>query len=433
MSSNISAPKANRELVQRPTILAVLHQHIEEVAHLRNVRSVLVRAPHVRLLHLGRLDERIAAHLDGVAVAGGSGNDLARQELERPGVGQVFLVAVRAIEDCDCDALDIVLSIVEAVPESARGLRSALGWVSANALTGIGKTLLRSRSSMHREIGLAACAMHAVDPGAALDEAMFAPDPTLRERAFRVSGQCARQDLLPACLAAIHEANPASAHAAAISALLLGDRDEAIEALESTVMADPGARGREAMELVLKVVSAQRAQALLSRLSEDPIRRRRLLQGVGLSGDVQYMPWLLKQMADLSSSRLAGEAFSLITGTDLAYLDLDRKPPDGVEFVPTADAADANVAMDEDDSLPWPDPVRIEKWWRANEARFAPNVRYFMGEPPAKAHLLSVLKGGFQRQRSAAAQYWSLLHPGTPLFNVRAPTHRQQRLLSLMT
>ena len=42
---------------------------------------MLVRAPQVRLLHLGRLDERIAAHLDGVSVAGPYGTKLALRGL----------------------------------------------------------------------------------------------------------------------------------------------------------------------------------------------------------------------------------------------------------------------------------------------------------------------------------------------------------------
>jgi hypothetical protein len=54
----------------RPHVLPVVQQHAEETAFLRNVRSVLVAAPHVKLLHLRRLDDRLAAHLDGLAVAG---------------------------------------------------------------------------------------------------------------------------------------------------------------------------------------------------------------------------------------------------------------------------------------------------------------------------------------------------------------------------
>jgi hypothetical protein len=56
-----------------------------------------------------------------------------------------------------------------------------------------------------------------------------------------------------------------------------------------------------------------------------------------------------------------------------------------------------------------------------------------MGEPLNRENCLRVLKEGFQRQRIAAALYLSLLNPGTPLFEWRAPAWRQQRLLATMT
>ena len=54
--------------LQRPAIPTVVFQHLEDATALRSVRAVLVRAPHVKLLHLGRTDERLAAHLDGLSI-----------------------------------------------------------------------------------------------------------------------------------------------------------------------------------------------------------------------------------------------------------------------------------------------------------------------------------------------------------------------------
>ena len=71
-------------------IIPVVRQHAEESANLRNMRSVLVTAPHVKLHHLRRLDDRVAAHLDGLAVAGEFGWKLCEAALENPGVGEVF-------------------------------------------------------------------------------------------------------------------------------------------------------------------------------------------------------------------------------------------------------------------------------------------------------------------------------------------------------
>jgi len=83
--------------------------------------------------------------------------------------------------------------------------------------------------------------------------------------------------------------------------------------------------------------------------------------------------------------------------------------------------------------LPGPDQKLIQVWWHANSHRFEPGVRYFMGEPLNRENCLRVLREGYQRQRIAAALYRSLLNPGTPLFEWRAPAWRQQRLLATMT
>jgi uncharacterized protein (TIGR02270 family) len=159
---------------------------------------------------------------------------------------------------------------------------------------------------------------------------------------------------------------------------------------------------------------------------------RTLIRAAAVAGDSRYIPWLLGQMSNLQLARIAGEAFSTITGADLAWLDLDRKPPEEVEFGPNDDPEDANVAMDEDEGLPWPDPVRVQAWWAGNAHRFQPGVRYFMGAPPTWEHCMQVLKDGYQRQRMAAAEYLCLLRPGTMLFNCEAPAWRQQRWLAGM-
>jgi uncharacterized protein (TIGR02270 family) len=186
------------------------------------------------------------------------------------------------------------------------------------------------------------------------------------------------------------------------------------------------------MQLLLKIITVQDADRLLKALAALPANQRVLIQGTGIAGDPRYVPWLIKQMNDLKLTRLAGESFSFITGLDLAYLDLERKPPEGVEFGPTENPEDEDVAMDPDESLPWPDPEKIQIWWDANKHRFQIGVRYFMGVPVNIENCKRVLREGYQRQRRAAALYLSLLQPGTQLFPTSAPAWRQKRWLSKM-
>ena len=189
---------------------------------------------------------------------------------------------------------------------------------------------------------------------------------------------------------------------------------------------------RLALRLMLKVLDLPSAQQLLKTIAHDPANKRLLVQGAGIAGDAQYLPWLIGQMADDKFTCLAGESFSMITGLDLAYLDLECKPPENVEAGPTENPEDENVAMDQDDSLPWPDAAKIQAWWQANQAHYPQGVRYFMGEPISAPHCQKVLREGYQRQRIAAAEYLCLLSSGTILFNTSAPAWRQQRWLGKM-
>ncbi len=413
-------------------IRSVVQQHADDAAVLRNTRTFLVSGPHVKLHQLGRLDDRLAAHLDGLAVAGEYGSKLAATALVNPGRGEAFAAAVRAIEGRDVLGLDKLLVIAEAAPESLSGVISAFGWVSTVNLRGITKAFLESPSPLLRQVGIAACDMHQVDPGTVVVDAAVRDDNTaLRARALRVVADLGLVDHLPACTDALADEDPGCAYQAARAGVLLGHRGASVSALHRIAMA-PGRWRSRALGLLVKLQSPADAHATLKALAKDPACIRLLIQGIGTAGDPHYVPWLIQQMQDLKLSRLAGESFSYITGLDLAYLDLERKPPEGVEFGPNDDPNDDNVAMDEDDGLPWPDVEKVSNWWQANGQRFTAGTRYFMGEPPSTAHCLDVLKNGFQRQRMAAAIYLCLLKPGTPLFNCAAPAWRQQRLLAQM-
>jgi uncharacterized protein (TIGR02270 family) len=218
---------------------------------------------------------------------------------------------------------------------------------------------------------------------------------------------------------------------AARSALLLGDRQAALGALV-VFAGEVGPYQRAAAVLALKVLPATQAHALLQAFAQEDTAARILIRGIGAAGDSHYVPWLIAQMGDLKLARRAGESFSTITGLDLAATDLELKPPEDHAAGPNDNPDDEDVAMDEDESLPWPDAQKIDAWWQANGYRFPPGNLCFMGDSISPEYCLSVLKTGFQRQRIAAAEHLSPMTPGTPLFNTAAPAWRQQWQLSQM-
>lgn len=423
---------------------AIVAQHAEKVSHLRFVRTILSHASIVQLQCIQRLDNRITAHLDGLAVAGEAGLKLCIEALAPPTAGSAFTLAVLSLESRYTAVLQRLFSIAESEPDAARGLLSAFGWVSAQTLQGTIRTLLTSTDPSHQTVALAACAMHRVDPGDVLVSALSSTNERLRHRALRVAGEVGRVDLLERMLAECHAEDASSRFWAARSALLLGDRSGTAVAALTPFAEDTQALSDAAAELLLKTLNLGPAHQHLRHWAiqaNEPgpaglTALRRLIRRCGILGDPQYIPWLIGQMSNLRFCRLAGESFSRITGADLAALDLERKPPegagDGLYGGPNDDPEDNNVAMDEDDGLPWPDPDRVQVWWQANQARFPAGQRFFVGAPPSPAQALKVLREGYQRQRLAAAQWACILTPGTKLFPTAAPAWRQQRWLAEM-
>jgi uncharacterized protein (TIGR02270 family) len=435
----------------RPPVMAVVQQHAEEAAVLRQVRAVLVRSPHVQLHRLQRLDERIAAHLDGLAVAGTAGMQVLEAALESPTPGVVFALSVCALQSRDAPWLTRLAALAAALPEAERGFLSALGWVTSEDLQGTVRALLGSHEPIHRAWGLTACAMHKVDPGPALTSAIASPDLRLRASAWRVAGQMGRRDLADAARQVLTR-QPASPPADDQAVMAAQDADQGMAAWALTLWG-MGANDRVRQTLIkplpeqaLPCEAAQRLAIMAAPIDwgRDQVRElaplaesskphlRRMIRMAGWVGDPQVVPWLIHHMADDAWARLAGEAFSMITGADLALLDLERKPPEGAEPGPNDKPEDADVAMDEDDSLPWPDQARVQTWWQAQASRFVVGQRYFAGEPPGTAHAVHVLKTAGQRQRIVAAEYLCLLNPGSVQFPVAAPSWRQSRWLATM-
>jgi uncharacterized protein (TIGR02270 family) len=409
----------------------ILQQHVEDAAILYATRTALTRAPHVRLLHLGRFDARLEAHLDGVAVAREDAWPVLQQSLELPSTGRIFTFAVRAIESREPGHLDRLFALAEALPEVRTGLVAAFGWMEAPRLRGLVVELLNAPSAFRRSVGVAASALHRVDPGLASGCGIEDEDGTVRSRAWRAAGELGKAELLPRALNALEDDGPACRFWAAWSAVLLGSGERGLGVL-ADVAREPGRYRARAFQLVVQTQNVVTSHAWLNGIAPEPLLLRWLIRGTGLIGDPRYVPWLINHMADITLARLAGESFSLITGLDLAWLDLERKPPEDFESGPNDDPNDPNVEMDEDEGLPWPDQNLIQAWWQANSHRFQAGVRYFMGEPLNRENCLRVLREGFQRQRICAAIYLSLLNPGTPLFEWRAPARRQERILAQM-
>ena len=214
------------------------------------------------------------------------------------------------------------------------------------------------------------------------------------------------------------------------SATLLSADAKALAIL--TAIAESNLPYREkALQIAIRRMDLLAVGAWHNKLAQDAKQTRIAIVAAGAVGDPATIPWLMEQMNVPELARVAGEAFTMIAGVDIAFADLEGKKPEGFEAGPTENPEDEDVEMDPDEHLPWPDPKLIAKWWSQHQVEFQKSVRYLLGKPISVDWCQQVLRTGRQRQRAAAALELAIRQPGQPLFNVAAPGFRQQRLLGL--
>jgi uncharacterized protein (TIGR02270 family) len=410
-----------------PIPLDIIHEHAHEAAFLWRLRELASTRPNYDLAGIAELDARLEAHLDGLRLAREHGwAQAAALMAEVPSADGLFPAAVLAVESGDPAWLEAIYGAVIGDPPLEAGLISALGWVDGERAAAVTAPLLVAASATMRRIAISALAAHGRNPGAALTAACTQEDGPLRARALRAAGELGRIDLVEICRRAARDADqPCRAAAAQSLALLAGEGLGVLRELADL----PGPWQEGALQIAARRIDHAGVVDWINADAERPERSRRAVRLAGMLGDPVAMPWLFAQMRVPSLARVAGASFTLITGLDLAAARMSGTAPEDVVAGPDDDPADPDVDLDPDEHLPWPHAERIEAWWAGHAGAFAVGARHLLGKPIAAAALADVLRTGAQPQRAAAALELSLLEPGRPLFDVRAPALRQLRAL----
>ena len=406
----------------------VVIQHADNAAFLWLQRDAAVLAPHYSLKDLTDLDERVEANLDGLKIAGVRGWEICEQALDNEEPGEVFTAAVVAFDSQNGNRIDTVVTAGCKTLENSRALISALGWLPFAKIEDLLRWMLSSNAPVYNYLGISAYAIYRQDPGGALSAAIDSTDLRIQARALRAVGELKQKDLLTKLQSRFQVNDESCQFWATWSALLLGNK-AAIENLKRFVIT--GSPFCEpALQIILRVMDIKSAQSYLNVLSQESGMLRNAVIGAGIIGDPVAVEWLIKQMENPEMARVAGEAFSMMTGIDIAYEDLEGEWPEGFEAGPTENPEDEDVSMDADEDLPWPVPALVQTWWDSNKKKFHAGARYLCGEQISVDHCMDVLKNGFQRQRSAAALELAIRVPDQPLFEIRASGKCQQRLLA---
>lgn len=413
---------------RRPVIRSQLARLPNEIAWLVDRRRVALRRGLETLATLEQFDTRLDAHLAWLRSTGGAGADAVASAADEAGPGGYFAPMLLAIESADAERVAAVLAAAAAGGGKHPGVANAFGWASTRLLKGLIATLAQAAGAPARQVAAAAVHMHRVPPGDLLPIFLRDNDSAVRQRGLRLVGDLGQLPGLEHIRPALRHDAPRSRFLAARSALLLGDRGQALAVL-AELAAGAAPEANAALHLLLRSADMQFAHRVLTQVAADTGAAppaRRLIAACGALGDPHFVPWLIAQMANPDLARRAAESLAVITGQSIVGA-LERPAPDA-----GAEGAPENLAPEggEDDGLPWPDPTAVAAWWREQAPRFTPGTRYFMGAPPSRPGCAAVLAIAPDRQRRVAAEYLCLLAPGTPLFNTSAPTWRQRRALA---
>lgn len=394
----------------------VVEEHAGEAGFLWMLRRRAVRAPHYKLHHLARLDERVSAHLAGLRVAGEFGWQAAQRQVGSGDAGAVFTLAWLAFQEGRPERMRDVLVAALAQPDFTAALVSALAWLPAVHVGTALRRLAASPVAAHRWVALAVCGARRADPAADLARGLADDDASVRARAWRAAGDLMDPAGLRAAGSALGDAEPGCRFWAARCRALAGDRPAAQIAFE-TGCAHP-ALAREAVEVGMRCGDPGWARDAVRSLAAEGGQRRLAVAAAGALGDPAAVGWLIEACADVELAPAAGEAVAMITGVDLAYLDLDQDRAD-----------DAPEPPPRDRDLPLPDRARLARWWSGVRDGFSPGHRYLGGARVSPVSAAALLRRGYQRQRRAAAFELARLD-GRPVFAVDERADWQARRLS---
>lgn len=400
-------------------------RYVDDATFLWLLRSVAANQPHYNVEDLAELDDRIDAQLDGLMTAPDETWALCTAGLELQQPDAVFTAAVFAFRSLDIRYIQHVVEVGLDSEHTLRGLVAAMAWLPGRLVHSWIKKFLTSKDLNHKYLALAVCSARREDPREYLTAILQREDclahPQLYCRALRLIGELKRFDLLHALRIGMKSEDKNVVFWSTWSAILLGDKSLAAN-LQSYVL-NPNSHQARAMALCFRILPLETARSWIGLLARDPANGRLVIAATAILGDPHAINWLISQMRIPALTRVAGEAFTTITGIDLQEHKLVLEElPDLDEQLPDDGAQNEDIDLSDDEYLPFPDVNKVAAVWQKYQQRYAPAQRYFMGQLinpgiGTSEHLRKVFSNGQQRQRRMAAIELALMEPAHFLLN----------------
>ncbi len=400
----------------------IYEQYVDNASFLWILRSIAVNQPHYYPSDIEELDRRIEAQLDGLMTSIDTAWPVCVDALELEEPGEVFTAAVVAFRSHDMNKIQQAVEVGLSSETVVKGVISALGWLPGKVVHNWIKKFFTSKDLNHKYLAIAACSVRRENPEEYLNRILEREDCqqhlSLYARSLRLVGELRRLDLMPYLEAALKSENDNIRFWAIWSSILLG-KHELVKQLEPFVF-NSGQYQTRALEIAFRVLPVEQGRSWISALAKSEGQERNVVKATGILGDPQAVNWLIAKMKDESLAKLAGEAFSLITGIDLEQHQLIDERDSKQQIDSDEDMDDESVDLDQDGNLPWPDHEKVKNLWMNHGRNFIAGKRYCLGKTLSNEHLKSRLSESHQRHRQAICLELSLIDSGISMLNYKA-------------
>ncbi|WPB72812.1 TIGR02270 family protein [Archangium violaceum] len=407
---------------------SIYEEHLSEAAFLWTQWEQELRGARSTLTEVAVREERLLAHLDALVIGGEPvAEALLKPALEGEDPGEVFTAAFASIAETPPAALETVLVLVPVAPAPVlSALKRALELSGREGVESALVARLRGSEAVLVALALEVLAFRdAVPPGMAL-ELLGHSDGRVAAAALRALGAAPRKvssfDVVPW----MSDPRPEVRWAAVELALLSGSRAAWTEC--RTEIEKRGPALREALMFLALGGDDKDLERLLV-LAGDEAVCADALWALGFTGRVAAAELCLELTRQKPSvARLAGEAFSSITGLKLKGVYVEEREVAEEAALPPLEEEDldADLSPKPEDSLPVPALASVMGWWQEARKDFSKDRRYLGGQPFSGATLLEALASGVMRRRSVHALELALRTHGMQQVRTFAFTKRQR-------
>jgi len=389
----------------------VIFQHHEE-AGLSWIRYTGVDCfqgcSHYNKEDLAELRDTVEASLDGLRIAVRDGWDPFAEDVDEeyeisPAMeGEYFPLMVLAVESANEDWQKQCLKWAED-EDIVRDWLGALTWLPLETSKSMIAKSISSSDPLVKKAGVDALVAHGWTDTMFIEDLLAHSDAGVRASCLRGIGKM-NLPQIPDLLGGLKDDDSNCRFWALWSLIMRGEHQknpELLEMLDKFCFIESKLQ-LQAIHLRVRILDADTRQSWMSKLKKAKNGTRLTIQAMGWLGDPAFIEEIVAGMNAIETAPVAGEAFSMITGVDLLYDDLDLDYPEEHVFGPNDDADDDDTDMHEDEDLPLPNPQLLNAWWNQHGANFQNGKRYLCGEEISKDSCQRVSDTGFQRQRYSA-------------------------------